>query len=89
MNHSAHPDEPVDCTGTLLRLFEYLDGEMLADDGARIKAHLDECAQCLEQYRLDLAVKAAVKRSCACQEAPVALRQSIIARLSITRIRID
>ncbi len=84
-----HEHGPVDCSGTLLRLYEYLDGEMLADDGARIQAHLAACAQCLRQYHLDLAIKHAVRRACGCEPAPSHLRQAIIARIAVTSVTIE
>ena len=57
---STHPGEPqaggpeqpwqptvLDCSQALLRMFEYLDGEMTGADAHQIQAHLDECAECL------------------------------------------
>ncbi len=79
----------VDCSATLLRLYEYIDGEMIADDGAGIQAHLDDCVECLRHYRMEVAVKAAVKRACGCEAAPESLRQAILTRISVTSIRIE
>ncbi len=82
-----HTDEDADCSEVLYRVYEYLDGEMGRDETTRIAAHLQECGPCLEQYDLDQAVKAVVKRSCQCEEAPVELRAQIMTR--ITQIRIE
>jgi mycothiol system anti-sigma-R factor len=85
--HSWHAEEATDCSEVLYRVYEYLDGEMGRDETSRIAAHLQECGPCLEQYDLDQAVKAVVKRSCQCEEAPVELRRQIMTR--ITQIRIE
>jgi len=84
--HADHGDH-TDCSETLHRVYEYLDGEMTQDDTHRIAQHLDECAPCLQQYNLDKALKALVKRSCQCEEAPVALRTQIMARITTIRLQ--
>lgn len=76
----------LDCSQALLRMFEYLDGEMTGADAHQIQAHLDECAECLRQYHLDQMVKIVVKRSCGAQQAPVTLRQTILQRLTVVRV---
>lgn len=81
--HEAHG---ADCTEALLRVFEYLDGEMTPDDSRKIRDHLDGCGPCLKQYNLDQALKAIVKRSCRCEEAPVELRTTILRRLTMITI---
>ncbi len=75
-----------DCSETLHRLYEYLDGEMTPDDTARITKHLQECAPCMEQHDVEAAIKALVKRSCTQEKAPVALRASIVRRITTVRI---
>ncbi|HEU4330901.1 MAG TPA: mycothiol system anti-sigma-R factor [Lapillicoccus sp.] len=76
----------VDCTETVLRIFEFLDGEMGADDCRRMQAHLDECEPCLREYQMDQALKMVIKRSCGCEAAPVELRTTILRRLTMVRI---
>jgi mycothiol system anti-sigma-R factor len=78
-----------DCSEVLHRVYEYLDGEMTKDDTVKIKHHLEECGPCLKQYDLDQAVKALVKRSCACEEAPVELRTTIMARIATIRYQVS
>ena len=75
----------TDCSEVLHRVYEYLDGEMTADDTEKIKLHLDECGPCLKEYDLDQALKALVKRSCESEEAPVELRTQIVARITTLR----
>ncbi len=79
----------TDCSEVLHRVYEYLDGEMTATDTQKIRRHLDECAPCLREYDLDLVVKALVKRSCGCEEAPVALRTQIMTRITTIRYEIS
>ena len=91
MTHSDHarPDKTMsdsDCSEALLRVYEYLDGEMSTDDCRKIQAHLDDCGPCLRQYNLDQALKAVIKRSCACEEAPMELRATILTRITMIRI---
>ncbi len=81
----ADPPTPVECSEALLRVFEYLDGEMSDDDTAKIRGHLDTCADCLQQYDLDQMVKLLVKRSCTTVQAPVTLRTTIVRQLTVLR----
>lgn len=83
------PLEGTDCSEVLHRVFEYLDGEMTAQDTAKIRQHLEECGPCLQEYDLDQALKALVKRSCACEEAPMALRTQIMTRITTIRYEIS
>ena len=76
----------TDCSETLLRIFEFLDGEMSSDDCRRMQAHLDECGPCLREYHVDQALKMVVKRSCNAEKAPVELRTTILRRLTMVRI---
>lgn len=89
--HSEHHEHPqVDCSQVVLRVFAYIDKETDAADSARIKAHLDGCAHCLDEYERDVLLKAIVRRSCSGQVAPSALRARILTRLTsitVTEVR--
>jgi len=86
----AHAAPQVtDCSETVLRIFELLDGEMGPADCARIQVHLDECGPCLREYQLDQALKLVVKRSCGCEQAPVELRTTILRRLTMVHLEIS
>jgi len=86
----SHPGSgqhsPMECSEALLRVFEFLDGEMTPGDQAAISAHLDTCAECLRQYDLDQMVKLVVKRSCQPVSAPASLRATIVHRLTVVQI---
>ena len=68
--HAGHGD----CSEVLHRIYEYLDGEMSADDVRRVAAHLGECQPCLAEHDLDVALKQVVRRSCQGETAPAAVR---------------
>jgi mycothiol system anti-sigma-R factor len=71
------PDDP-DCAEVLGRVYEYLDGELGALDLEKVRAHLEACAPCLQEYDLDVHLKALVRRSCGCDSAPADLRERIM-----------
>lgn len=82
-------DNGTDCSEALLRVYEFLDGELGPDEYAKIRAHLDECHECLRQYDLDTTLKTLIKRSCRREPAPEALRTTIMARISMTVITLE
>ena len=90
MTDQSHADHQhpgmVECTEALLRVFEFLDGEMSQADQLAVRAHLDACAECLRQYDLDQMVKFVVKRSCGQQAAPGHLRASIVQRITVVAV---
>ena len=79
---TADAQHAIDCSHVVLRVFEYIDNETPAPDSARIKAHLDGCAECLGEYERDVLLKALVRRSCGGQTAPGELRSRILSRLT-------
>lgn len=85
----AHDHDHLDCSQIVLRVFEYIDQETTTDDTARIKAHLDGCAHCLDEYERDVLLKALVRRSCAGHSAPGALRTRILSRLTSVTVQTE
>jgi len=85
---SCGPDDP-DCAAVLDRVYEYLDGELGPGDLDRIREHLDDCGPCLQQYDLDVALKALVRRSCGCEAAPIELRQRIMVTIVEARAQLS
>ena len=80
--HAGHGD----CSEVLHRIYEYLDGEMSADDVRRVAAHLNECQPCLAEHDLDVALKQVVRRSCSGESAPPEVRLQILQRISMVRL---
>jgi mycothiol system anti-sigma-R factor len=86
---SGAEDEGFDCSLARLQLFEYLDGEIDLDHGARIRDHLAHCAPCLEEYDIDRIIKTMVRRSCSCEVAPAELRTQIMSRITTITMTVD
>ena len=85
MTQDAHAGHGA-CSEVLHRIYEYLDGEMSADDVRRVAAHLGECQPCLAEHDLDVALKQVVRRSCQGETAPVAVRMQVMARITMLRL---
>ena len=64
-------------------------GDAAGSDCSEVLHRVYECGPCLQEYDLDQALKALVKRSCACEEAPVELRTQIMARITTIRYQIS
>ena len=73
------------CADFLERIVCLLDDELDGSQVAEVKAHLDECAPCLQSYDLQRTVKALVARSC-CETAPDSLRERV--RVQIRQIQV-
>ncbi len=73
------------CSLILARVHEFLDHEL--DEGScdAIRAHLDACEDCLDDYDVQQALKQLVNRCCRTTQAPQQLRMTIVT--SITRWR--
>lgn len=84
---SADGHGTVDCSQIVLRVFEFIDKETSPTDSRRIKAHLDGCAQCLDEYERDVLLKALVRRSCQGHAAPGELRNRIMSRLTSVTVQ--
>jgi mycothiol system anti-sigma-R factor len=73
------------CAEFLERIVCLLDNELGAGEVADVRAHLDECAPCLQSYDLQRTVKALGARSCM-EHAPDSLRQRV--RVQIQQIQV-
>jgi mycothiol system anti-sigma-R factor len=87
MTGSEHDE--YDCSRARLQLFEYLDGEMDLEDVTKIREHLTHCGPCLEEYDLDQMLKALVRRSCTCEQAPTELRMLIMSRITTIETTVE
>jgi mycothiol system anti-sigma-R factor len=74
------------CADFLERIVYLLDDELDGSEVAEVKAHLEECAPCLQSYDLQRTVKALVARSCM-EQAPESLRERV--RVQIQQIRVS
>ena len=74
--------EHIDCSQTMYRMTEYLDGEMTVEDAREMAEHLATCAPCLTEHDLDRVLKELVHRSCAQEQAPAQLRATIMQKIT-------
>ena len=74
------------CAEFLERIVCLLDNELESGEVDEVRAHLDECAPCLQSYDLQRTVKALVARSCM-EHAPDSLRQRV--RVQIQQIQVS
>ena len=75
------------CAEAQEHVWEVIDGEMSAEDCARIRAHFEACPPCDEVYHSERKVKDVVARACGCESAPQDLRGRVTAL--IVRLRIE
>jgi anti-sigma factor RsiW len=59
-----------------------MDGELQAADSARVGAHLEHCAQCVETQARLMALSARLRRDAPRYAAPPALRDAVRARMA-------
>jgi mycothiol system anti-sigma-R factor len=81
-NHHVTP-----CTEVLSLVYIYIDDEIDEVQRVDITTHLDECGPCAEIVRVERVIKARVKGSCGCTEAPETLRTSIVTSIRATYYR--
>lgn len=86
MNPCGSPDD-VDCEAVLAQLFSYLDSEETILDPDVIRQHLADCAPCMSNHDREAALKALVRRSCACEPAPETLRVRIVESIRVRIVR--
>ena len=73
------------CADFLERIVYLLDDELDGGEVAEVRAHLEECAPCLQSYDLQRTVKQLVARSCH-EQAPESLRHRV--RVQIQQIQV-
>ncbi|MCL2516859.1 MAG: zf-HC2 domain-containing protein [Microbacteriaceae bacterium] len=61
-------------------LEEYLHHELLADEAADIREHLETCASCAGEHKVGVVLIEAVQRACR-ETAPEELRVQVLARI--------
>lgn len=86
--HHATSEAPVfDCEQTVLRLWDYLDGQLGALDVAAIDAHLAACDRCPPHFTFERKFLDAVREARSAVQAPdeattSELRRRVVARLA-------
>ena len=72
----------MDCDDALLRVYEYLDGEMTMWRRRAITRHLDECPPCADGFTFEVELRRIVVSKCQ-EQAPPSLRIRIAESLGI------
>jgi mycothiol system anti-sigma-R factor len=72
----------MDCDETMIRVYEYLDGELTVWRRRAITRHLDECPPCAEGFTFEVELRRIVVSKCH-EECPDELRARIAAALQI------
>ena len=70
-----------DCDDALHELYTFLDGELTAENRARILRHLDACHPCLEAFDFEAELRMVIATKCR-DAAPPGLLDRIRARLA-------
>jgi anti-sigma factor (TIGR02949 family) len=53
----------ISCQEALQRLYEYLDGELAAEDTEEVRHHVEICARCYPEVRMTSELKEALERA--------------------------
>lgn len=83
---AEQPVDKPDCRAVVEQIYAYLDGELDERDVVRLKQHLEECPPCVTEYERDQLLKALVRRSCACEQAPEKLRAQILTQITTVSV---
>jgi len=62
-----------DCNETLRELEIFLDGEMTTEELTVIRAHLEDCPNCLEAFDFHAELKAVIAKKCQSDPLPTGL----------------
>ena len=89
-NHSHHggeqPEEHDGCVEALLRIQEFLHGELDETAADVIREHLAACESCLDLYDAETAIAALIRRCQPASPCPSTLRARITSmNITITR----
>ena len=84
--------DKVRCEEALADIYLLLDRECSPERDAALRAHIDDCPPCLEEYGIDEHIKQLLARKCGGDHAPdelksrlrASIRQTVATRGSIT-----
>ncbi len=78
--------EGPDCEKAIDQLYLFLDREIDTASCDEIQNHIDDCADCLNEFHLEEVVKMLVSRSCS-EVAPRPLREKVL--FSIRQVEVQ
>ncbi|HXX37269.1 MAG TPA: mycothiol system anti-sigma-R factor [bacterium] len=67
----------MNCNEAVEKLWQYLDRELEGDAVAEVEQHLRECRECFSKAEFERRLRALLRRSCGCEQAPPALRDRL------------
>jgi len=67
----------ITCEDALRVVHDFLDGELEGVTLAEVKAHFEVCQRCYPHLRFEQAFREAMRRACARETAPPALRDKL------------
>ncbi len=73
----------MDCDEAILRIYQYLDGELTVWRRRAIARHLDECPPCAEGFDFEIELRQVVASKCR-DEVPPELKRRIAEAIGIT-----
>lgn len=80
--NAADDEHLASCDEALREVYFYLDAECDSGAKARIKGHLAQCVDCMQEYGIEQEVKALVARVCGSEAAPEGLILRLREKLS-------
>ncbi len=75
--------QEMDCDEAILRIYQYLDGELTVWRRRAIARHLDECPPCAEGFDFEIELRQVVASKCR-DEVPPELKRRIADAIGIT-----
>ncbi len=67
----------MSCQQALQQLSQYLDRELDDESSGELARHLAECRQCFSLAEFERHLRAMVRRSCGCEQAPPSLQERV------------
>lgn len=75
----------LDCTDTVRRLYDFLDGELTEERRQKIRAHLDHCGPCEEVFEFEADLRRVIADRCK-DRVPEQLRRRIAEAIDHERL---
>jgi mycothiol system anti-sigma-R factor len=75
--------EEMDCDEAIVRIYQYLDGELTVWRRRAIARHLDECPPCAHGFDFEIELRQVVASKCR-DEVPPELKRRIAQAIGIT-----
>lgn len=76
----------MDCDETIVRIYQYLDGELTVWRRRAIARHLDECPPCAEGFDFEIELRQVIASKCR-EEVPPELKRRIAEAIGFTEER--